>query len=254
MSIDDALIASVGRGTSAPTLRFYGWIPGCLSLGYGQPVSDADRLALEAHGWDLVRRPTGGRAILHIDELTYAIIAPRDHPVMKGGLLESYRRLSQGLITGLQSLGIDPDPPSPETHPERGHDNPVCFEVPSAYEITSGGKKLLGSAQLRRKDGILQHGSLPLTGDLSRICLSLRYEDPQARRTAREHVLARATTVEALVDRAVGWDEAAMAIQNGLASALGWQMRHGILTDTEVELAKQLEKKRYRNPAWNERL
>ncbi len=208
MAIDEALLESIGAGNSPPTLRFYGWEPGCLSLGHAQPLGDIDRLALEAQGWDLVRRPTGGKAILHVDELTYAIIAPSRHPALQGGVLASYRRLSMGLTAGLTRLGLELDPPSAEPVPG-DQQNPICFETPSAYELTSHGKKLLGSAQLRRRDAILQHGTLPLVGDISRICLTLRYQDPQARRISRERLLGRAATVEMLLDRAVGWDEAA---------------------------------------------
>ena len=77
MALDEALLENVGRGMAAPTLRLYAWRPPCLSLGYAQPVGDVDQTALAEHQWDVVRRPTGGRAILHTDELTYAVIAPQ---------------------------------------------------------------------------------------------------------------------------------------------------------------------------------
>ncbi len=254
MAVDEALLESVGTGGSLPTLRFYSWTPACLSLGYAQPITEIDRLTLEAQSWDLVRRPTGGRAILHMDELTYAIVAPSDHPALRGGVLESYRRLSLGLIAGVQRLGLVVDPPRADPPSAGGGDNPVCFEIPSAYEITVGGKKLLGSAQLRRKDGILQHGSLPLSGDLSRICLTLRYADPQARLVARERLLERATTVESMLNHEIEWAEAARAIQFGLEDALGWILTPGSLTEAEIERARELEQKRYDDSAWTGRV
>ena len=249
MAIDEALLESVGAGNSPPTLRLYGWEPGCLSLGLAQPVGDIDRLALEAHGWDLVRRPTGGKAILHVDELTYAIIAPAGHPALRGGVLTSYRRLSRGLTAGLARLGLEVDQPSARPSPGEAQ-NPICFEAPSAYEITGQGKKLLGSAQLRRKDAILQHGTLPLTGDISRICLTLRYQDPQSRRISRERLLARAATVETLLNRIVGWDEAAQALKLGFEGAFGWTFKSTDLTDVEHARAHELELSRYSSPAW----
>src|SRR2546423_5590703 len=84
MAIDEAILESVGAGHAPPTLRFYSWQPACLSLGYAQHIRDADLDRLRANGWGLVRRPTGGRAILHTDELTYSITLPEAHPIMAG--------------------------------------------------------------------------------------------------------------------------------------------------------------------------
>src|SRR5690606_14878512 len=95
MAVDEAVLEAVGQGDVLPTLRLYAWNPPCLSLGFAQPVQDVDRAALARLGWELVRRPTGGRAILHTDELTYSVIAPLDEPRVAGSVLESYRRLSQ---------------------------------------------------------------------------------------------------------------------------------------------------------------
>ncbi|HEX9617401.1 MAG TPA: hypothetical protein VGA03_08280, partial [Anaerolineales bacterium] len=95
MAVDEAILEAVGRGQADPTLRLYAWSPPCLSLGYAQPSSDVDLPQLHALGWDLVRRPTGGRAILHTDELTYAVIAPLSEPRLAGSVLESYQSLSQ---------------------------------------------------------------------------------------------------------------------------------------------------------------
>ena len=96
MAIDEALLESVGAGRSLPVLRLYRWSPPCISIGYAQNGADVDHLTLNEHGWDWVRRPTGGRAILHTDELTYSVIAPPDEPRVAGSLLESYRRILSG--------------------------------------------------------------------------------------------------------------------------------------------------------------
>src|SRR5205814_2575613 len=107
MAIDEAIADSVAAGAVPPTLRFYAWEPACISLGYTQPVTDVDFDSLHAHGWDVVRRLTGGRAILHVDELTYSVAAPSDEPRVAGGVIESYRRLSAGLMAGLAKLGAE---------------------------------------------------------------------------------------------------------------------------------------------------
>ncbi|HET7009562.1 MAG TPA: lipoate--protein ligase family protein [Anaerolineales bacterium] len=233
MAADEALLEAVTQRVAAPTLRFYAWDPPCLSLGRAQPLAQVDLVRLEAEGWDWVRRPTGGRAILHTDELTYAVAGPIDEPDLAGGVLDSYRRLSAGLVRGLELLGIQPDPPA-ETHvDDAGRQQPVCFEVPSAYEITVGGRKLIGSAQVRRRGGVLQHGTLPLGGDLTRICRVLRYPDELARRAAADRLSAHAVTLEELLGRRVGWQEAATALAKGFDEALGWPLESTTTSETE---------------------
>src|SRR5260221_10544445 len=91
MAIDEAILEAVGKGDAPPTLRLFAWEPACLSLGYAQPVADIARDRLAGNGWDLVRRMTGGRAILHTDELTYSVTLPQDHPLVAGTILDSYR-------------------------------------------------------------------------------------------------------------------------------------------------------------------
>ena len=96
----------------------------------------------------------------------------------------------------------------------------MCFEAPSAYEITVDGKKLIGSAQARRREGVLQHGSLPLVGDLTRITQALVFDGDELRQAASERLLRRATTAEAVLGRPVGWEEAAAAFRGGFEKEL----------------------------------
>src|SRR5438105_4494622 len=107
MAIDEAILTAVGRGDVPPTLRLYRWEPACLSLGYSQHASDADLSRIEARGWHLVRRQTGGRAILHIDELTYSVALPINHPLVAGTIVDSYRRLSSALLAALEYICLD---------------------------------------------------------------------------------------------------------------------------------------------------
>src|SRR5690349_10912993 len=94
MAVDESLVESVGAGQSPPTLRFYSWNSPCLSLGYGQRFTDVDVTRVDQLGWDVVRRPTGGRAILHTDELTYSLSLPADDDLAAGTIVESYQRIS----------------------------------------------------------------------------------------------------------------------------------------------------------------
>jgi lipoate-protein ligase A len=132
--------------------------------------------------------------------------------------------------------------------------NPVCFEVPSTYEITVDGKKLIGSAQARKKEGVLQHGSLPLTGDLARICQALVFENETARKDASKRLLARATTVESALGRAVGWETAAQAFIHAFEAQLGLSFERGELSKSESKRTDELVKEKYAHPSWTERV
>jgi len=248
MAVDEAVLEAVGRGAARPTLRLYSWDPPCLSLGYAQPLEDVDQERLRARGWDLVRRPTGGRAILHTDELTYSVAAPLDDPRVAGTLLESYNRLAQALLAALRALGLPAEMQAEAAVPAARNTNPVCFEVPSTYEITVGGKKLVGSAQARRREGVLQHGTLPLTGDLTRILQALVYPDEPARGRAAARLLERATTVEAFLGRQVSWEQAAQATIAAFRDVLGLDLQTGELDAAERRRAEELLDAKYAHP------
>jgi lipoate-protein ligase A len=248
MAVDEAILEAVGSGAARPTLRLYAWDPPCLSLGYAQPLSDVDLPWVRERGWDLVRRPTGGRAILHTDELTYSVAAPPDDPRVAGTLLESYNRLAQVLLAALRRLGLPAEMQAVAPVPAAQNTNPVCFEVPSTYEITVGGKKLVGSAQARRKEGVLQHGTLPLTGDLRRILQALVYPDEASRARAAARLLERATTVENALGRLVTWDQAAEACTAAFREGLNLDLRTGELSAAELRRAEELEKTKYDHP------
>ena len=252
MAVDESILVHIGRGESSPTLRLYAWEPACLSLGYAQPITDVDSARLKARGWEVVRRATGGRAILHTDELTYSVIAPGDEPRVSGTVLESYNRLAQALSLAVKNLGI-PVVMKEGTNGNSTDLNPICFEVPSTYEITTNGKKLIGSAQARKKEGVLQHGSLPLTGDLARICHALVFENEAVRGAAIERLLARATTVESALGRTVDWDTAAQAFVHAFEAQLAITFKRGELSDSESSMAERLVHEKYNHPSWTER-
>ena len=255
MAVDEAILESVYSGESLPTLRLYAWAPPCLSLGYSQPFADVNLPALRQAGWQIVRRPTGGRAILHTDELTYAVIAPLQEPRVAGSVLDSYSRLSGALLQALILMGLPAE--ARETYQDAGAPrnlNPVCFEVPSKYEITVNGKKLIGSAQARRKEGVLQHGSLPLYGDLTRITQVLHYPDSEAYHMAAESLLQHACTVESILGHPGGWEAAADAFTEAFQTVLNLNLLPGELTATELHRTRTLVKEKYAHPSWTERV
>jgi len=254
MALDEAILEAVGRGESLPTLRLYAWDPPCISLGVAQSVHDVDLKRLRTKRWNLVRRSTGGRAILHTDELTYAVIAPINNPHVIGGVLDSYRHLSAGLVAGLQHMGMSVgiEPEKQLTEEERG--NPVCFQAPSAYEITVKQRKLLGSAQVRRRFGILQHGTLPLKGDITRICEVLQFNSEEDRISAIDALRNRAATVEDLLGEPLSWERAAEAMSEGFRQALDLQLESGDPSSAEVTRAEDLLRERFANSQWTERI
>jgi lipoate-protein ligase A len=254
MALDEAILEAVGASQSPPTLRLYAWSPPCLSLGVAQPVRNVDREALRAAGWDLVRRPTGGRAILHTDEMTYAVIAGIDNPHVAGDILASYQHLSLGLLSALGELGLATTTAPGDFHAPNAADNPVCFENPSAYEITAGSRKLIGSAQMRRKHAVLQHGTLPLTGDLGRICSVLQFDGDRDRQAAAERLRQRAATVESLRGTAPAWATAAAAFQHGFEQALGLTFKTGGPSPDESRRAEALVGDRYASDGWTFRV
>jgi lipoate-protein ligase A len=205
-------------------------------LGKRQPLDGVELARCAADGVDVVRRATGGLAILHTEELTYSIAVLPDDPRAAGPILDAYRQLSAGLVEGLCALGVaaEMNPVSPlGTH----NASAACFEVPSAYEITAGGQKLMGSAQARPAGHVLQHGSLPLRGDIGRVATYLWFASEDEREALRAHLRARATTLASVLGRAVSFAEASAALCASFARTLNLELESGELTAAERSAA-----------------
>ncbi|MBL6983821.1 MAG: lipoate--protein ligase family protein [Anaerolineales bacterium] len=253
MAVDEAILQAIGRGDVLPTLRLYAWDPPCLSLGYAQSFSDVDHEQLNGHGWDVVRRITGGRAILHTDELTYSVIGHHDEPRFAGSVIESYQRLSQGLLEALHLLEL-PAEALPKSSEGAVTQEPVCFEAPSHFEITVNDKKLIGSAQARKKAGVLQHGTLPLFGDLTRITDVLVFPSDEDRINAGKRLLKRATTIETAMGPGITWEQAAAAVCKAFSTTFTLKLEPAELTSTELAQAEEFVEEKYAHPSWTERI
>lgn len=243
MALDEAVWQTVAERHSSPTLRLYAWDPPCLSLGRHQSVREVDRPALHQAGYDLVRRPTGGQAILHVDELTYSVVVPLSDPRVRGGVLASCERLSAGLLEGLRILGVQ-EPTAQKRIHSRAAPAGACFDAPGEFEVVVAGRKLIGSAQMRGRGVLLQHGTLPLHGDIARICGVLAVP-PEAR-----HLRSRAATLEEALGHEIPWHTAASALAEGLARALDLRLEHAGLTPEERTLASRLSQDKYASDAW----
>lgn len=160
MALDEAISLSVRKGSSPPTLRLYGWEGPSVSIGLFQEIVDIDLAYCAKKNLPVVRRPTGGRAILHGDELTYSF-SSRNDGFFSGGLLDTYRHLGSALKCALAMCGVGISIKSERPGGRALTRSPLCFKSTSYGELSCGGKKLVGSAQKRWKDGFLQQGSLP---------------------------------------------------------------------------------------------
>jgi lipoate-protein ligase A len=250
MAYDEAVLRTVACGAQPPTLRLYAWRVPTLSLGYAQPSADVDFERLKAHGWDVVRRPSGGRAILHADEITYSVALPESHLLAQSSVTESYRRLSAALIAALRLLAPELPIEADRRHARADAPNAICFEVPSDYEITAHGKKLIGSAQMRKYGGVLQHGALPLSGDVADICDALVFSDDAARQRAKARLRERAIALSDAVGAPIAWQVAAEALIKGFRQTFGVQWQKSNFALAEETDAVALLQARYADPAW----
>jgi lipoate-protein ligase A len=244
MAIDEAVLRARQTGVAPPTVRFFGWRPPTVSLGYGQPLDDRiDEAACARLGFGLVRRPTGGSAILHgcpEHELTYSVVAKGGDFAGVDDVLETYRVLGAGLVAGLAGLGIRAEL-VPRTRGAPAESPVFCFGRAGAYEIAVRGRKLVGSAQRRQGGTFLQHGSILL--DVA----------PGALRAVFPEVadpLAGMTTVAAELGRRVEADVAIASFRAGLAGVLGHALEPGTLSPVETDLAGRLVADKYGTEAW----
>lgn len=249
MAVDEALLDVAQQ----PTLRVYSWQPYALSLGYFQDVHTVDFAACVREGIDVVRRPTGGRAILHAQEVTYAIVLPPQHPLTKVGVAESYRVLSGGLLRGLALLGLEADLARKTTSGKTPHSEAsgaaACFDAPSWYELVVAGHKVVGSAQVRRKGALLQHGSVPLWLEPEGLYRLLRFRSEQNRARAAERLSASAAGLAQIGGRPFCADEVISALINGFEEALMVKTSAGSLSLKEQALVPALEVK-HGSEAW----
>jgi lipoate-protein ligase A len=246
MAIDEVLLDSVAAGTAPPTIRFYAWAPSCLSLGYFQAFEVVDVAGCRRLGVDVVRRPTGGRAILHDRELTYSVALPLGQLGDDSSVLPSYHRLSLALERGLHRLGV-PVVLAPETAAQSGRDHgPVCFDRPSAHEILLGGRKLVGSAQVRRATAILQHGSILIEPQIENLLACLRLPEGSAKRI-EDGVAGLAEVGDYEPSKIVS------ALVDAFAEEFGATLVPGRLRPDERVAAEALAASKYQTVAWTER-
>jgi lipoate-protein ligase A len=223
MEYDESLAQALVDGAGNSTIRVYGWQPFAISLGWNQSVNEIDLSKTSAAGIDVVRRPTGGRAILHANELTYSVVMF----VNGKNVLTVYEDISRALIAGLQELGAPVTIEKSQPHfPSLYRDTSAiaCFSSAGRYEIKCDGKKLVGSAQRRYAvaDGeevVLQHGSILLGSEHKKIVDFLNIPSEEHRIALRRELDEKTTELSTVLNRTVIFDETADAILNGFRKA-----------------------------------
>jgi len=243
-------MAGIRQGISPATVRFYRWNPLAVTMGYFQDIHrEIDLTKCTELGVCVVRRLTGGRAVLHHREVTYSIACPETDPVAGGRVVQSYLRISQGLLAGVKSLGV-----SAELVPHGGQKeaslSAACFEAPSWYELVVDGKKLIGSAQTRKQGIMLQHGSLPLEMDEELLADIIYFSSDRERDIFKRRFLGKAVALNNCLAAPVTHGQVTAALTQGLEQALGVELVAGDLTYCEQELAGELANK-YKSIEWN---
>jgi lipoate-protein ligase A len=258
MALDEALLDWHSAGKIPPTVRFYGWDPATLSIGYFQKVEKEINLdAVNKYGLGFVRRPTGGRGVLHDKELTYSVIVSEEHPRMPSTVTEAYRVISEGILQGFRELGLDAYFAVPRTEEEKaGLKNPrsaVCFDAPSWYELVVERRKVAGSAQTRQKGVILQHGAILLDLDEQMLFDLFKYPNDRVRERMQKAFKNKAVAINDLRGEPVSLEEAKKAFHKGFEIGLDVELVPYYLSEDELNEVDQIVTRRYGNDEWNYR-
>lgn len=233
MAVDRAILEDYSVGRAIPTLRIYQWSPPAVSLGYFQRRHSIDSTACGSRGIDIVRRPTGGRAVLHFNDISYSVVAGSCDgipPSLEG----SYQLISEGLRRAFSTLGFDTELGSASVGDARSD---ICFLTAAAADILYKGKKIAGSAQTRSKDSMLQHGSIILD---SRFKLWPGLLKADVNPEVCEKFLKRKTTsVKEILGYILSVDTMAEAIKSGMNNVMGAEFKEDGLSPEEVKLVNK---------------
>lgn len=244
MAADQAALRACDEGKSPPTLRLYGWERPTLSLGYSQnALRQIDRGRCRDLRIPIVRRPTGGRAVLHDRELTYSVIASKNHPRFPGGLRETFQTISSVLLSCLDRLGIPAKPVAGADLRLREAGKtaaPACFASAGHFEIAVNQRKLVGSAQRRTKNAFLQHGAILIDLDRERLNSLLLFQDEKDRRSNLEILRRKTTSLNENCARKISFEEVRRAFREGFSQAFSEGLVVGEWSAFELELRRRL--------------
>ncbi|MBN1545444.1 MAG: lipoate--protein ligase family protein [Syntrophaceae bacterium] len=251
MAVDEALFRVLQERGGSPILRFYGWEKPALSIGYFQNAEREINLGYcQKSNLDIVRRPTGGKAVLHDRDLTYSIVSPEVPPFFSPNLIGNYQAICTCLIRGFAELGIPVGMGEDQRKDADREMGAICFAFPAPFELLSRGRKICGSAQVRSRGCFLQHGSIPLDFDphQNSLCLQSTTKNLDERCT---HLKEKVTSVLNETDVVITQKTLSEVMQRAFEAV--WQVRfiEGTLTAEEDRMKNNLLARKYAHPAWN---
>jgi len=235
MAIDRAILVANSKKMVPPTVRFYGWTPSAISIGYFQQLQEeVDIEVCKNHGVDYVRRITGGGAVYHENELTYSIVVSEDHPKISGNILESYGTICGAVIKGLSNL-----------------------QIQSSYapinDILVNGKKISGNAQTRKYQTVLQHGTILTDVDVEKMFLLLKVPNEKIKDKMISNVKERVTSIKHQKKETITFDEVALAMKKGFEEEFEITLEQGTLIKEEEELTEEFISTCFGTKQWNQK-
>lgn len=247
MAADEALLIELMKDADSPTLRFYQWENPTLSLGYFQKIKEINIKRCEAKGYDIVRRPTGGRAVLHWDEVTFCLVIP----AFKKGLWEIFKSIHDALGSGLNMMGISARVmPVKKYGQGTHHRTSACFASPSRYELTLNGKKIAGTAQKKVGGYMLAHGSIPIKSKFKYLFEVLNFRSNEEREIAYENAVTKMTSLYDEMGVDYLFKDICNALISGFEKNWGCKVYEDNFKPSEIKLISGIEDEKYNNPEW----
>jgi len=251
MATDEALLRHAGAAPIVPTLRFFGWDPPAVSVGYFQDATKEVNLPYcREHGIDVVRRPTGGKAVFHDREVTYALVAGEDNPLFPRGILGTYQVISSAILRALSKLGVEAEMAADGRPCAPDGLAAFCFSVPSRYELLVKGRKICGSAQTRSRGVFLQHGSILVDFDPVRTAAVLLCPGEREEEKTREMERA-VTSLQGHIEAKMSHRELTRILLKGFEEVFDVRIMPGELTPEERKLKEHLLGTKYTLDKWN---
>ena len=241
MAIDEVISQKSVLRDKKPVLRVYGWKPFAISLGYNQNENEIDIEKCKKDNIDIVRRPTGGRAVFHAEEVTYSFSIPRSLPIFKKDTLSIYNLISQGLVEGLKSIGIAAELESKESKNfSKSESNIPCFSSSAKYEISYKGRKLVGSAQRRFENSILQHGSILVSVEHLKLGEYIIKLNEVEYESFTRQLYKKTISISQIMTTPLNYDKIIWGIKNGFQKKFNIHFLEGQLTPHEYSEVNKL--------------
>ena len=233
MALDRAILVENSKENVPPTIRFYGWNPPAISIGYFQSLNEEiDLINCKKYGVDYVRRITGGGAVFHEKELTYSIVISEDHPEIPKNIMKSYGRICGALIKGLKNLDID-------------------SQYIPINDIISNGRKISGNAQTRKQKTVLQHGTILMDVDVEKMFSLLKVPDEKIKDKMIADVKQRVTSINHVLGEKISFENVAECMKEGFEEEFNVELIEGTMTKEEKKLTEVFEREYFCAKAWN---